>query len=123
MEGREPDGRPANWTARVFAAVALLGTAAVIVAVVGASVDDSDSGRERPERDPSAKACRPAAAQAVDNGYYVLEPGEDLSVVATKTCTETEELIKLNPDLDPQQLPISACIDLVPDGCKALAEG
>ncbi len=121
---REREDKPASWTARVLATVALLVTVLVLFLVINGSLTGSDAGGENATRAQTATTdpCKPSAEQAVEDGFYVLEAGEDLSVVADKTCMDTDELLELNPDLDPLQLQPQNCIDLVPDGCKALAE-
>ena len=47
---------------------------------------------------------------------------EGLSGIASKTCIPLDTLIELNPNLDPQALQVDNCVDLVVDGCKALAQ-
>jgi hypothetical protein len=119
---RRPDSRrPSSWTARILAPLALALVAIAVVAVVSASLDSSDEPRER-ERSEST-GCQPDAEQAVEDGYYVIEPGEDLSIVADRTCIPVERLIDLNQNLDPQAIQPASCVDLRVDGCKALAEG
>ena len=54
---------------------------------------------------------------------YVIKSGEDLSVVADRTCIPIERLIRLNENLDPQLIQVGSCVDLRFEGCKALAEG
>jgi len=122
---REREHKPASWTARVFAILAVLGTVLIVFLVIDGSLSGSNSdGKEETQaQTTTTDACEPDADKAVEAGYYVLEAGEDLSVVADKTCVELSELLELNPNLDPQQLEVSSCIDLVADGCKALAEG
>lgn len=125
MEPRRRE-EPRNWAARVLAPLALAATALTLVAVITTSLDGKDS--EEPERQPSEPAavgCQPAADKAVAAGYYVIEAEDTagLSAVADKTCIEVAELTELNPNLDPQQLVVGNCVDLVVDGCKALAEG
>ncbi len=46
-----------------------------------------------------------------------------MTSIADKTCISVDELIELNPNLDPQTLQVSNCVDLVKDGCKELASG
>lgn len=124
MDRSARDGRPRSWTARVLAPLALALAALAIFLVVAGSRDGTDRESERMATERAGTSgCEPDAQNAVADGYYVLEAGEDLSVVASKTCIETEELEALNPNLDPQQLPVGGCVDLVADGCKALAEG
>lgn len=123
-ERRTPQARPQSWTARILAPLALVIAVAAVIAVVSSNLDDS--GRDGRDGDGRSEAteggCRPDAEQAVENGYYVIEPGEDLSVVADRTCIPIERLIALNENLDPQLLQVGSCVDLVRDGCKALAE-
>ena len=114
---------PASWTARILAPVALVAVALVVVLVVSGSLggDDEDGGRDR-EQTAETSGCQPSDERAVEQGFYVLKSGENLTSVADKTCISPERLARLNPNLDPQLLPISACIDLVRDGCKELAQ-
>jgi hypothetical protein len=124
--GREPG--PRSWTLRVLAPVALIATGLVAVLIVVASVGDSDDESPRAEQttttteETGCAAGEPPAANAVEDGYYVLEAGEDLTNVAERTCIPVDELLELNPNLDPLSLPVGGCVDLVVDGCKALAQ-
>lgn len=119
------DGRPSNWTARILAPLALLIVAGAIILLITGTLDGDDgNGRDRGERDRTAstEGCHPEAESAVENGYFVIEPGEDLSIVADRTCIPIDELTELNPNLDPQLIQVGSCVDLVVDGCKALAD-
>ncbi|MGH2953234.1 MAG: LysM peptidoglycan-binding domain-containing protein [Solirubrobacterales bacterium] len=125
MEASSGNGEngPASWTARVLAPFALVAVALVVVLVVSGSLGgDDDDGRGDRERAAESAGCEPADERAVEQGFYVLKSGENLSSVAAATCITPDKLARLNPNLDPQLLPISACVDLVPDGCKALAQ-
>jgi hypothetical protein len=117
--------KPASWTARILTPLALLVVALVTVVIVTGSLDgdgEEENGRER-ERISQSPGCEPEAPDAVENGYYVIQPGEPgLSSVASRTCVPLERIERLNEDLDPQAIPPLACIDLRRDGCKALAE-
>ena len=122
--GREPE--PANWTARILAPLVLVAALAAIVLVISGSMgasDDSDNSTDQEETADSG--CQPDADQAVEDGYYVItaEDTSGLSGVAQKTCLPLERLIELNPNLDPQAIQVSNCVDLVTDGCKALSSG
>ena len=127
----EPSGRdaaaPRSWTLRVIAPVALVATALVAILIVRAAVDDSGeqpSSTQHTATSTTATGCDgQVAAQAVENGYYVLQAGESLGSVAERTCVPLEQIEELNPNLDPQSLPVGGCVDLVVDGCKALAQG
>jgi hypothetical protein len=118
--------RPPGWSARVLAPLALLAMLVVVIVVISASVGDDDGGEDRrPRADRSQAGCEPTAEgeAARSDGYYVLQPADDLTSIADITCIEVEELQRLNPNLDPQLLPQGGCVDLRTDGCKALAEG
>jgi hypothetical protein len=106
----------------VLAPVALIATALVVFLIIARGLDDSGEQAETREQTSAASGCQPDDEQAVEAGYYVLEEGEDLSDVASATCLQVDRLLKLNPGLDPLGLPIGGCVDLVVDGCKALAE-
>ena len=123
MAERSPPDGPSSWTARVLAALALAATTVVLVYVISSSLSGSDGDDERPERQQATTGCEPEDAQAVEDGFYVLEAGEGLADVEAQTCIPVEQLVELNPNLDTQQLPIGGCVDLVVDGCKALADG
>ena len=122
--GREP--KPASWTARILAPLVLVAAVAAIVLVVNGSMDASDDSDDSSKpSETSTTGCKPDADQAVEDGYYVIsaEDTQGLSGVAQKTCIPLERLVKLNPNLDPQAIQVSNCVDLVVDGCKALSSG
>lgn len=113
----------------MIAPVALIATVLVAFLIVRGATDDNDGESkksERPTTSTTASGCpsgAPADEQAVKDGYYVLEAGENLSTVAERTCIPVDEIERLNPDLDAQSLPVGGCVDLVADGCKVLAQG
>lgn len=129
MESRGRDAPPRSWTLRVLAPLALIATALVAFLIIRAAIDDSDNGSTKADgttTSTAASGCpsgEPPDADAVRNGYYVLEAGENLSTVAEQTCISVDQLEELNPNLDTQSLPVGGCVDLVVDGCKALAQG
>ena len=84
-------------------------------------VSDDDDKDDRGQT--ASNACQPDAEQAVEEGYYVIEVGEDLSIVADRTCIPIERLERLNENLDPQLIQVGSCVDLRFEGCKALAQG
>ena len=117
--------RSPSLTARVIAPVALVAMAIVVIVVISGSVgDDGEEGRrDRPERTEAGCQPTPEGELARSDGYYVLQPADDLTSIADITCISVEQLQQLNPNLDPQLLPQGGCVDLRTDGCKALAEG
>ena len=125
MPAPSDDGKPNSWTARVLAPVFLVAVAAALVLVIsgtlsgdGGSDDSTQSSAETTEGE-----CTPGADQAVEDGYYVVKEGDNFTSIASKTCISVQRLQELNPNLDSFGLQPQNCVDLVPDGCKALAEG
>jgi hypothetical protein len=126
MSASSDDRKPASWTARVLAPLVLIAVAAAIVLVVSGSLSGSDDeSSDKGGAETTSSGCQPAADQAVKDGYYVVKADdvEGLSGIADKTCISVDELTRLNPNLDPQALQVDNCVDLVADGCKALASG
>jgi hypothetical protein len=129
MERSSGETGSASRTARILAPAALIVVTVIVILVIGGSLGDGDGDGDDEGGGGGGAAsvsgqladCQPTDERAVEQGFYVLKSGENLSSVAAATCITPERLARLNPNLDPQLLPISACIDLVPDGCKALA--
>ena len=128
MEASRRDLEPRSWTLRILAPLAIVATIGVLVIVIVTSLDHSESDGKSTSSSSTTEAVgcaagNPPATKAVKNGYYVLKAGETLATVSEKTCVSGAKLQKLNPNLDPLQLPVRGCVDLVPDGCKAAASG
>ena len=124
---RKPERGPASWTARVVAPVVLIVAAVAIIMIVNASFgggsgDEEGAGEgQATTTTTTADGCQPEAPDAVEAGYFVIEPGDDLSIVADLTCISIDQITELNPNLDPQLIQPGNCVDLRIDGCKALA--
>ena len=104
-----------NPAARMFAALALVAGAIVLIVVVASSLggsqsDSSAGGGGRHDQGPRDK-------------YYVVQPGDTFGAIAQKEGVSVTRLERLNPNLDTQVLPERGCVDLVPKGCKILAQG
>ena len=125
MPAWSDDRKPTSWTARVLAPVFLVAVAAALVLVISGTLSD-DSGSEESSQastQTTEGGCEPDADQAVKDGYYVVKEGDNFTSIASKTCVSVQRLVELNPNLDSFGLQPQNCVDLVPDGCKALAEG
>jgi hypothetical protein len=127
MDRSNRDRKPTSWTARILAPLLLIVAVGAVVIIVSAALggDDDSTTDEGDKSTTSATDCQPSDPEAVKAGYYVVtaEDTAGLSAVADKTCISVDELIELNPNLDPQTLQVSNCIDLREDGCKELASG
>jgi LysM repeat protein len=92
----------ARSTARYLAPIALVLFTIVLIVVVASSGGD---GSSKPAPRPSAAAVRQAARRtAATPGKYTVKAGDSLLAIAQKTGVPTDELQKLNPDIDPQVL-------------------
>jgi hypothetical protein len=125
MPAWSEDPKPTSWTARVLAPLLLIAVAAAIVLVISGTLssDDDDSGSTRSNVETADTGCEPDADQAVKDGFYVVKEGDNFTTIAAKTCIAVQRLQELNPNLDSFGLQPQNCVDLVPDGCKALANG
>ena len=96
--------------ARVLAVLALAAVALAIFLVISSSMEDSDDGKDK----PAVQRQGPSNNQGNNNGnrnqndappkFYVVQPGDSLSLIAEKTGVSLERLQQLNPDIDPQLL-------------------
>ena len=100
MAGRSP--------ARFLAPLALVAFVIALFLVVSSSMKDSEtrtgtrspSGDSRPASSPAANGKK----QKKGPRRYKVKPGDTPSSIAEKTGVPLEEILRLNPDLDPQTL-------------------
>ena len=98
--------RQANPFARIVAVIALL-TAFMLVAVVFVTDSgDSDNGDGNGGGNGDVVVGEPTkqGQQALDRGFYVVKEGDTLAQIAADTGLELDDLVELNPQLDPQAL-------------------
>ena len=119
------DRKPTSWTARVLAPLLLVAAVGAVILIVSGTLSGDDGDDPEGNGQTETSDCRPSAPDAVENGYYVVtaEDTAGLTGIADKTCVSVERLEELNPNLDPQTLQVSNCVDLVRDGCKELSSG
>jgi LysM repeat protein len=103
--------------ARIFAVSALVIAAIVVIVVISSSLGSSDDSKS------GANANGPNQQKEHHDKYYVVQPGDTFAGIAEKEGFSVQKLEELNPNLDTQLLPEKGCINLVPEGCKILAEG
>ncbi len=126
MDGSARNRKPTSWTARILAPLLLVVAVGAVVIIVSGSLGGDDGSKKSDGKTTTATTdCRPSDPEAVKAGYYVVTADDTagLTGIANKTCISVDQLTKLNPNIDPQTLQVSNCIDLVKDGCKALANG
>ena len=118
MEPQATQMRPSrNPVARTLAVVGLVAAAIVLVVVVSGSMGGSGGNAGSGQHAGRAGHGKPKSK------YYVVKPGDTFGGIAAKEGVPILRLQKLNPKLDTQLLPQKGCVDLVPDGCKVLANG
>jgi LysM repeat protein len=104
--------------ARILAVSALVIAAIVVIVVVSTSLGGSG------ETSKSREHANGANQQKEHHDkYYVVQPGDTFAGIAEKEGYSVQRLEQLNPNLDTQLLPEKGCINLVPEGCKILANG
>lgn len=105
---------------RLLAAFALVAALVAVAVVVTTSIDGKDGGGKKKEKreDAEIAGCEPEFENAVEDGFYIVQQDDLLSLIAQRTCVEDEELTRLNPDVDPQALAPGQCISLEEKGCE-----
>jgi hypothetical protein len=109
---------------RLLAVLGLFAAAIAVIWVISSSMGEENSEVAQPtgERNVIVNGCEPKADAAVKAGFYIIKPDENLSLIAERTCKEDEDLLLLNPDLDPQALAPGQCLNLEERGCERLEE-
>jgi LysM repeat protein len=103
--------------ARILAVLALVGTAIVVVVLISSSLGGGSAEKAATHQHTHAQKKKNQPK------YYVVQPGDTFAGIASKEGFSIAALEKLNPNLDTQLLPEKGCINLVPEGCKILANG
>jgi LysM repeat protein len=99
-----PEYRP-NRAARLAAVLALLGALLVFIVLIATSGGGSDGdeggakGRQVERNGPTRQGQR-----ATERGVWVVHEGDTLAQISEETGIDVDELLQLNPDLDPQAL-------------------
>jgi LysM repeat protein len=109
--------RGAVTATRILAVLALVAGAIVLVVVIASSVGGSGDSSS------SAGNGTHTEQKGPKNKYYVVQPGDTFGGIASKENVPIARLEQLNPNLDTQLLPEKGCVNLVPKGCKVLANG
>jgi LysM repeat protein len=90
-------------TARILAAVALLGAVVVVIVAV-----NSSTGGDSPTVEKSGKGAKPekksGGSGEAQKKVYEVQEGDTLTAIARKNGVSVIRIESLNPDLDPQAL-------------------
>ncbi len=97
--------------ARFLAPLALLAVVAALFMVVQSSRTDS-GGNGSPNRATDARPTATATPQRKGPRRYRVKVGDTPSSIADKTGVPLEDILRLNPDLDPQTIQVGQRIRL-----------
>lgn len=103
-------------------AVAVAALALIGVTVTSLSGSDGVAPSTTPSAETLEEVCNPQADAAVAAGYYTIKEGDLLSLIAERTCVDEQDLLRLNPGIDPQTLTPGACLSLEESGCESREE-
>lgn len=97
-----PEYKP-NPVARIAAVLALVAALlAFVVLVATTGSDEGDNGGTGTQAEQSGPS-KPGA-RAVQRGVWIVHEGDTLAQISEETGLDVDELLQLNPDLDPQAL-------------------
>lgn len=97
------EARP-NTFARGVALLALALAFVLVIYVVATNEPKSNDGNEPVGTGGQPTKVHPRFQRALQEGVYVIRPGDTLVAVAEQTGIDIDDLEALNPNLDPQAL-------------------
>ncbi len=97
-----PDYKP-NQIVRVFAVLALVAALGLVVVVVATSSGGSDGGGSSTSQAESSRPTKRGSA-AISRGVWIVRAGDTLGKISEATGIDVDQLLQLNPDVDPQAL-------------------
>jgi LysM repeat protein len=111
--------RPSRW----LAPLALLAALGAVWLVIQSSTSDSESDGSTQEASPEERRASERSEGEGDTGTtrtatgprkktYTVRPGDTLALIAERTGVTVEELLALNPDIDPNSLTVGVKIKL-----------
>lgn len=104
-----PQSKP-NQFARVVAVGALAAAFVLVVVTIATSGGSDSGGSDGGDEDTSGVTKK--GERALENGVWVVGEGDTLVSIAEETGMDTDELIALNPEIDPQILTTGQRISL-----------
>ena len=100
------DDKARIWTARVLAPIAFLAAATLLVILVQRALRDESNatGATTAETVVVTTATPTTGATAADRQFYRIKVGDTLESIAERFDTTVEQLLQLNPGVDPLAL-------------------
>ena len=98
-----------SWGPRVLAPLAFFLAATILILLVNDAIEDGQTpASSAPPTETSPSATQTASTGTVASPgkrtYYRIKPGDTLETVANKKDTTVDDLIQLNPNIDPNNL-------------------
>ena len=101
-----------SWGPRVLAPIAFFVAATILILLVNDAIEDgSKPASSAPPADttnvstsPSGTGTTTTANGPARRTFYRIKPGDTLETVAAKKDTTVDDLIQLNPNIDPNNL-------------------
>lgn len=90
--------------ARFLAPLALVAFCIALFMVVQSSQTSTDAGSGTPNRTTGAEPTATATPERRGRRRYTVKQGDTPSSIAEETGVPLEDILELNPDLDPQTL-------------------
>lgn len=100
-----PEGRKPNQFARLVAVFALVAAVFVVVLTIATwgGAEDGDNGGDDGDTTEQAGPTK-KGERALERGVWVVGEGDTLVSIAEDTGLDVDELVELNPSIDPQVL-------------------
>jgi len=96
-------------TARILAALALVGAIVAVIIIVPAALKDNSEGSKKTSNHPAKQQPKKQRTKAKT---YEVQEGDTLTVIAHKTGVSIAEIQTLNPEVDPQILTVGETLKL-----------
>ena len=99
-----PERKP-NQVARALAILGLLAAFGAVIVMVATSGGSDDGGNDDGDGDKRTKTGPTKKGESsIDRGVWVVGEGDTLVSISDETGIDLDELVALNPDIDPQAL-------------------
>jgi LysM repeat protein len=98
-----PDSQP-NQVARVVAVFALVAAFLLVVITIATTGGGGSDNGGSDSADEESSGPTAVGERALENGVWVVREGDTLNEIAEETGLSEDELLELNPDIDPQIL-------------------
>lgn len=97
-----------SWGPRLLAPLAFFVAATILILLVNNAIESGSSATSPPTTTPASVSTAETGTGTVTTPgkrtFYRIKPGDTLETVAAKKNTTVDDLIQLNPNIDPNNL-------------------